>query len=100
MNKNVTDIFFKIFLIVLAAIVGWVLFPLTANLLIKADMFSEAAVNNNAVLDMTEKAVLVWLVCTGLSVASLFIKNNYRYFFLGLPVFAPSLFALIYSLQV
>jgi len=100
MNKKYTDYLFKILLIIIAAVVGWILYAVTANILIFANVFSESAIEKNMGYDMTQKAITIWLISVILSVGFLFIKDRFRYFFLALPLLSPSLFAFLYATTI
>jgi|GEM_PF-4629288 len=98
MKINLTDTVFKVVVLIISIAAGWILFPFIANLLIYMGLYPENAMDTNFGPEMIQKAVFIWFGSTIISIAYLFVKTNIRYFFLLLPVFAPSLFGIIYAL--
>ncbi len=99
MTINYSDLAFRIVTLLIAIAAGWVLFPFTANILIYLGLYPENALENNFGLQMIQKSIGIWVLTTLLSFIYLFTKRKIRYFFLLLPVIAPSLFAFLYTLN-
>jgi len=100
MKKKYVNILFKLLLLIIASAAGWLLYALSANLLIYADAFSETALSNNIGVDMTQKAIKIWVVSVILGSGSVFVRSNFKYFLLIVPLVTPSLFALFYTLNI
>lgn len=99
MTINYSDLVFRILTLSIAIAAGWVLFPFTANILIYLGLYPENALENSFGIEMIQKSIGVWVVTALLSFIYLFTKRKIRYFFLLLPVIAPSLFGLVYTLN-
>jgi len=99
MSKKISDTLFKLLVVIIIAVLGWIIYPFFANLLIMGNLFPETAVEDNFGYVMTQKAILVWGISILLSLGYLFVKNRSRIILLSLPVIAPSLFALLYTLS-
>lgn len=84
-------------LIVLAAL-ALPLLGLTINLLIKTDALPSAELSANVGTEITTNATYVWLVSLVPGTASLFINHSVRKYLMALPLVAPSLYAVIYSM--
>ncbi|MEM7618577.1 MAG: hypothetical protein AAF244_04245 [Pseudomonadota bacterium] len=100
MNKKTTDILFKILLIIIAITLGWFLvFPITMHLVIFADFFA----NSDPRLiqqDFIPKALKVAVTAAVLSLGYFFAKGKFRYFFLMLPIITPSIFVMLYAINI
>ena len=92
------QIFYKILILGIVSLLGWLMLPLMINILILLEIIQAEAMEQNFVTEMTQKAVFIWLVGIVLGIVSLFIKQKWRYILLACPLIGPSLFAIIYSL--
>ncbi len=98
MNKKISDIAFRIMTLILSIATGWILFPFIANLLIYMGLYPVDSIETNFGPILIQKVVTVWFITALVSTAFLFLKTNIRYFFLLLPIIAPSAFGIIYTL--
>lgn len=74
------------------------LYALTLNLLILARQIPEDLIDKAYGNTLTMKCVYVWLVCLLAGFGSIFIKGSWRYILYFSPLYAPALFAVIYTL--
>lgn len=92
------SIVLKLLWVILIAAGGYMAYPVTANLLVVSGLLQSGAVATAFGAEMTSKAVLVWLACVPLSVWASFMHSRMRYILLLAPLYAPSLFAVVYVL--
>ena len=90
---------FKIIVLITLSLLGGLVYSLTANIFVMANMIPADTASNNFGYEMTQKAVFVWMGAIALGVVSLFIKKKWRYILLFCPLIAPSLFAFLYTLS-
>lgn len=88
----------KLLWVILIAGLGWLFYALCANLLVITGLLNADQVATSFGVEMTNKAMIVWLVCVPLSVWASFMQSKLRYILLFAPIYAPSLFALVYTL--
>lgn len=88
----------KLLWVILIAGLGWLLYALTANILVASGLLNANDVTASFGVEMTHKAMIVWLVCLPLSVGASFMQSALRYILLFAPLYAPSVFALLYTL--
>jgi len=88
---------YKIIILITLAALGWLLYPLMINLLIKINIMDTSFASDN-LQRMTQNVVFVWILGTLLGIISLFIKQKWRYVLLAFTVAAPSLYGLIFVL--
>ncbi len=88
----------KLLWVVLIAGLGWLVYPLCANILVAAGFLSGDDVGTSFGVEMTHKAVMIWLICVPLSVWATFMQSRWRLILLFAPLYAPSVFAVIYTL--
>jgi len=94
------DWLIKTLSLIIFALLGGLVFSLTAHLLIASGAMATAADTvNNFALDMTEKAVITWFISVVIAIGSLFIQSKWRYVLTLLPLYIPSIFAVIYTLM-
>lgn len=89
---------FKLLWLVLIAGLGGLAYALTANVLVLSGLLQADSVSTSFGVEMTHKAVLVWIACVAVGLAASFMRSKLRYILLLSPLYAPSLFALIYTL--
>ncbi len=77
---------------------GWLGYAFTANLLVSSGMLTADQVSTSFGVEMTHKAMLVWMIAIPLSVWSVFLKTPLRFVLFFAPLYGPSLFAVIYTL--
>ena len=91
-------ILFRLIWLVLIAGLGGLAYALCANILVLSGILQADSVATSFGVDMTNKAVMVWIVCVLLALAASFMQSKLRYILLLSPLYAPSLFAVIYTL--
>jgi hypothetical protein len=84
-------------LIVIALAAG-PLFAVTMNVMIYFQLFPESLVDKAFGNVLTMKAIYVWMGCLLAGFGSLFLKEQWRLILYFSPLFAPSIFAVIYTL--
>lgn len=90
---------FKITVLITLSLLGGLFYSITANILVLTDLIPVEDVSTSFGYEMTKKTVIVWSVCVGLGIISLFIKQKWRYILLLCPLIIPSVFAVLYSLS-
>jgi hypothetical protein len=81
------------------AALGGLAYALTANILVLSGTLQPDQVSTSFGVEMTSKAVMIWIVCVLLAITGSFmIASKWRYILVLSPIYAPSLFALIYTL--
>jgi len=93
-------IFFRLLVLMILALCGGLIFSLTVNVMIMAGLIPTESLSNEFGYEMTNRAVLVWIVATAIAVISLFTDAKWRYALLALPVVAPSLYSILYALSL
>lgn len=88
----------KILSLIIFALLGGIVFALTANILIATGAMQNVSAPESFGAVMTFKATIVWMVCVLVGIGSLFIKQKWRYVLTLAPLYMPSLFAVIYTL--
>lgn len=88
----------KLLWVVLIAGLGWILYAFCLNILIATGLLNANDAGTSFGYEMTHKAVIVWLICVPLSVWASFMQSKLRLILLFAPLYAPSLFAVIYTL--
>ena len=83
-------------LIVIALLAG-PLYALTMNLLILAQQIPQELIDKAYGNTLTLKCVYVWLAGLLLGFGAIFIKQDWRYILYLSPLYAPSVFAVIYT---
>ena len=83
-------------LIVIALAAG-PLYALTMNLLIITKQIPEELIAKAYGNTLTLKCVYVWLVCLLAGFGSIFLKDSWRYILYFSPLYAPSVFSIIYT---
>lgn len=91
-------ILFKLIWLVVIAGLGGLAYALCANILVMSNVLNADAVSTSFGVEMTNKAVMVWIVCVLLALGACFMQSKLRYILLLSPLYAPSLFAVIYTL--
>lgn len=94
------QIFLRFIVLITLALLGGLLYALSTNIFIMAGLLPTENLDGNVGFDMTQRATFVWIGATFLGLISIFIKEKWRYGLLILPLIAPSLFALLYSLSL
>lgn len=72
---------------------------LTTNILLKAGLIPEVLIDKAFGHELLSKCVYVWLTCLLFAFASIFLKQNWRYIFYFSPLYAPSVFAVVYTIM-
>ncbi len=83
-------------LIVIALLAG-PLYALTMNLLILANQIPQELIDKAYGSVLTRQCVFVWLFCLPVGFGSIFLKQNWRHALYLSPLYAPSAFAVIYT---
>ena len=84
---------FRLAVFLIVAISGGFMFAVTVNLLIKFNLVPEAFDGRL----LAQKATYIYMASIVLAFISVFIKQDWRKIFLFSPVYAPCLFAIIYT---
>lgn len=93
------QILLKILILITISLLGGLVFALAVNVMIMTNIVDADSVQGGFGYLMTSKAVFIWIVSVVLGIVSLFIKQKWRYFLLFSPLYAPILFALLYTLS-
>lgn len=93
------EILLRIVMLVIAAILGWLLFAISMNLFIAGGLIPTETLSPEFGQEITGKAVIVWLIATAIGLIGVFLKQTWHKFLIALPLIAPSLFALFYALS-
>lgn len=89
----------KILSLVVIALIGFTLVSVNLNLMTVFNVIDVDAVDSSFGNTIINRAVIVWQVSVLIALGSLFIKQKWRYILTLLPIYAPSLFALIFALS-
>lgn len=92
------NIVFKGLIFLLIIGVGGLVYALSVNILVMSNLLQTEIFGAAFGVEMTRKAVFVWIVCTALALWASFMRRRWRYILLLSPIYAPSLFALTYVL--
>lgn len=87
-----------LFLILIAGL-GGLLYSLCVNLLIIGGLMPEGELAAGFGHILTQKAVMIWIGATLLGFGAIFLQARWRYLFFLAPLYAPSLFAVIYTMM-
>ena len=98
-QNRAMDWFIKILSLIIFSLLGGILFSTTVNILIAMGAMDGLDTSVSFGADMTQKAVIVWLICVLAGFGSLFIKQKWRYVITLAPLYLPSLFTIIYALN-
>jgi len=93
-------IFFRLLVLIILALCGGLIFSLTVNVLIMAKIVPTESLSNAFGYEMTNRAVMVWIVSTAIAIISLFTDAKWRYALLAMPVIAPSLYSVLYAMSL
>lgn len=93
-------IFFRFLVLIILALCGGLAFSLTVNLLIMTNNIPTESLSNAFGYEMTNRAVLVWIASTAIAIISIFTEGKWRYALLALPLVAPSLYSILYSMSI
>ena len=74
------------------------LYGLTMNILLFLELIPSDLIDKAAGSVITMKAMYVWIACLFLGFGSIFIKGDWRYILYLSPLYAPCVFAVIYTL--
>lgn len=89
----------KILILSVIAGLGGLLYAFCANLFIKSGMMPVDAVDTAFGYQMTEKTVFVWLASLiPAAMCMFFAAGKWRWLIITAPLYAPSVFAVIYIL--
>lgn len=83
--------------LILIALLAGPLYALTMNLLILAQQIPQELIDKAYGNVLTLKCVYVWLACLLVGFASIFLKQSWRHALYFSPLYAPSVFAVIYT---
>lgn len=86
----------KFLWVVIVSGLGGLAYAITANVMIAAGMLDSSAVGDAFGQEMTGKAAIVWMVAILAAIASVFIASRWRYVLLFAPLYAPSIFAVVF----
>lgn len=90
---------YRFLLLIVCALLAGPLYALTINMMIAFDVFQTGEVNFTMGEAMTRKSVFIWMGSLIIGAVGIFVKAKNFYFF-AVPLIAPSLFALIYTLSL
>lgn len=97
-DRSMVNIVLRILALVSVALLGGLVYAVTANVLIAAGTMPAEAVEAGFGREMTAKAVFVWMACVPAALLSFLIQSPVRYVLFFLPLYAPSLFAAVFVL--
>jgi hypothetical protein len=98
MKQKASDIIFKILLLIITAILGWIMMAFTPNILLILGLFPENAQEIGFGPSLISKSILVWAISMILCILLVFLKPQAKFIAYSLPIIAPSIFAFIYAL--
>jgi hypothetical protein len=85
--------------LILIALAAGPLYALVMNLLLATEQITPDMVEAAFGSVLTNKCVYIWLGCLLLGFGSLFAQENWRYVLYFSPLYAPSLFAILYTMM-
>lgn len=94
-----SDYLFRFLVVALVIAAGWLLFPFVPHLFMMLGLFPDEEMNSNFGYELINKVVIIWLVSSVLSLIYLFVRHKISLLFLSLPIIAPLLFAVLYTLS-
>ena len=94
------EIIYRILTFVILAVLAGPLFAFTVNVLIKIETIPSGELSSSLGEDVTMKAIYVWMWALLPATISLFIKQSWGRYLTALPLIAPSIFAVIYSMSL
>lgn len=92
------NILLRLLWVIIIAGLGGIFYAIVANALVVSGILSGDNIATSFGYQMTQKAVLLWLACVPLAVWAVFMQTKLRYILLLSPLYAPSLFAILYAL--
>ncbi len=99
MNPNTIALLLRIAGLVVASLLGGALYPVTVNILIYFQMMPPEQMGQAFGIVLTNKTVYVWLGANLLGIIALFIPQSWGKILYFSPLYAPSLFAVVYTLM-
>lgn len=91
------DWIIKILGFIVIALIGFSLVPLMANLLTLLNIIDVEKIPDGFGNAMITRATYIWLGSVGLAIFSLFIVAKWRYILKLAPLYAPTIFIIIYA---
>lgn len=92
--------FFRFLILFAFALIGGLLFSITVNILIMINAVPQENISAAFGYEMTNRAVIVWIVSVFIGILSIFMESKWRIALLFLPLLLPSLYAAIYTLSL
>lgn len=93
------SIVLKLLWVIIISGLGGLAYALAVNIMVMSGLLSGDGITTSFGVEMTQKAVMVWLVCVPLSIWASFMQSKMRYILLLMPLYMPSVFALFYTLM-
>ena len=84
--------------LIVIALTGSFLYAVTFHAMVAMSLIPAELAEKAYGTVLTHKTTLVWLGCVAISFISIFIKDNWRYVFYLSPLYAPPLFAAVFTL--
>jgi predicted membrane protein len=94
------EILLRFIILITLSLLGGLLYAVVMNLMIFTHLIDTSELYGNFGQDITNKTVMVWIVCIILGICSVFMEKKWRYALLLSPLFTPSIFAFFYALIV
>jgi hypothetical protein len=94
------DLVYRITVIIVLALLAGPLYALTINILIMGGAIDGSVISYNLGEDLSSKAALVWMGSLPFGVISLFVKNKWGKLLSAFPLIAPSIFSILYALNL
>lgn len=91
---------YRILLLVVFAVLAAPLYALTVNLLIAFEIFESTQVTYSLGETMTLKSTYIWMGSLIIGIIGIFMPPKIYMYFFTVPLIAPSLFAIIYTLSL
>lgn len=85
--------------LILIALAAGPLYGLVMNLLLATEQITPEMIETAYGNALTMKCVYIWIGCLLLGFGSLFANENWRYLLYFSPLYAPVLFALLYTIM-
>lgn len=86
---------YRLMIFIIIVIMGGFLFAVTANLLIKFGLMPDGFDGRL----LAQKTTYIYMSATVIGFISIFIKQDWRNILLFAPLYAPSIFAIIYTVM-